>query len=368
MSDFDKAISFKELYKGLSKSANGVTWKDSVAGYTMDGLRNTMKLRRSILNNSYEISSYQKFKIHEPKEREIVATRIRDRQFQRSLCDNVLTPQITRTFTYDNGACLKHKGVDFAMNRLDAHLHRYYRKHGCDGWVLRCDIYHYFPETRHDVAKAAMRKRLDDDRAYNEVERIVDSFEGDKGIALGSQVSQIMQLAVLDDLDHFIKERMKIKHYIRYMDDFVLIHNDRSVLEECLRYIRSHLENIGLRLNDKTHIHPLRSGIQFLQWKFILTDSGKVIRRVGRRSITKERRRLKKLASKIKNGDMPPEKLSESFYSWRGHIRRGNTWRVEQKMTALYNQLQKEVNNYDDKQGTGAGEGEAAQDDCRGES
>ena len=347
MNGFDRAVSFKELYKGLEKSAKGVGWKDSVAGYSMDGLRNTMKLRDDIINGDYELSSYQKFMIHEPKEREIVATRIRDRQFQRSLCDNVLTPEVTRTFIYDNGACLKGKGVDFALNRLNTHLHQYYRKHGADGWVLRCDIYHYFPETRHDVAKAAIRKRVNDDRAYAETERIIDSFDGDRGIALGSQVSQIMQLAVLDDLDHFVKERMRIRHYIRYMDDFVLIHHDREILEDCLRNIRSQLDEIGLRLNDKTHIHPLRNGIQFLQWRFILTDSGKVIRRIGRRNVTREQRKLKKLANKIKNGELPSQKLYENFQSWRGHIRRGNTWQVEKRMEALYNQLQEEVDKYD---------------------
>ena len=362
MDDFDKVISFDELYKGMQKSARGVKWKDSVANYTLNGLRNTMKLRRDLLNGTYKISSYQHFVIHEPKEREIVATRIRDRQFQRSLCDNILTPQVTRSYVYDNGACLKGKGVDFAMDRLNTHLHRYYRQHGSEGWVLRCDIRHYFPETPHSVAKAALRKRIRDDRAYAASAMIIDSFGDGKGIGLGSQVSQITQLAVLDDLDHFLKERMRIRHYVRYMDDMILIHHDRQVLEACLREIRKRAEALGLELNRKTQIFPLRHGISFLQWRFILTDTGKVIRRAGKRSVTKEQRRLKKLAGKILKGEMPAEKLYESFQSWRGHIRRGNTYRLERRMTILYDKLNNEVIKNDRQQRFGAGPGKAAPD------
>lgn len=367
MDDYDKAVSFKELYKGMQKSARGVLWKDSVAGYTMDGLRNTKKLRDDLINGTYKISQYQTFTIHEPKEREIKATRIRDRQFQRSLCDNALTHMVTRSFIYDNGACLKGKGVDFALDRLDTHLHRYYRKHGSDGWVLRCDIAHFFPETPHDVAKAAIRKRVSNDRIYDAAANIIDSFGGDRGIGLGSQVSQITELAVLDDLDHWIKERMRIKHYIRYMDDFILIHHNRSVLEECLKVIRERLLALGLNLNHKTQVFPLRHGIRFLQWRFILTDTGKVIRRASRRTIVRQRRRMKKIAQKIINGEMPMRKLDETYISWRGHIRRGNTYKIERKMTDLYDRLRNEVLSHDREQRFGTCEGKTAQNGCRGE-
>ena len=96
--EYESAISFGELYKGLCKSSRNVKWKDSFATYHANALKNTYKLRRSLLADKYAIDAYQHFTIHEPKEREIVATRIKDRQFQRSLCDNILYPQITRSF------------------------------------------------------------------------------------------------------------------------------------------------------------------------------------------------------------------------------------------------------------------------------
>ena len=94
--EYEHAISFQELYKGLQKSQRNVMWKDSVAGYSINALKNTYKLRQSLLNGTYKMSQYQRFKIYEPKKRDILATRIQDRQYQRSICDNILYPQTTK--------------------------------------------------------------------------------------------------------------------------------------------------------------------------------------------------------------------------------------------------------------------------------
>lgn len=345
MGDWEKVVSFGELYSGLQKAQRNVMWKDSVSGYSLNGLENTLKLRGELLGGNYKISEYQRFMIHEPKEREIVATRIRDRQFQRSLCDNSLYRDMTHGFIHDNCACLRGKGVDFALNRMETHLHRYYRKHGADGWVLRCDIRHYFPETPHDVAKEAIRKRVKDSRCAEAAMEIIDSFGGDRGIGLGSQVSQLVELAVLDPVDHYIKERLRIRHYVRYMDDFVLIHKDRDVLENAKREITARVNALGLEMNRKTQISPLRKGIRFLKWRFILTDNGKVLRRIGRQSIVKEQRKLKKLAAKIRRGDIPAEYLWLSFQSWRANALRGDARQAIRNMEKLYNQLKEGLEN-----------------------
>ena len=368
-SDWEKVISFGALYDGLKKSRRNVMWKDSVLGYSLDGLKNTLKLREELMSGTYRISPYQRFRIHEPKEREIVATRIRDRQFQRSLCDNALYGDMTRGFIHDNCACQRGKGVDFALDRMEAHLRRYYREHGSQGWVLRCDIRHYFPETLHDVAKEALRKRVRDPMVLQAAEDIVDSFGGKRGIGLGSQVSQLVELAVLDDVDHYIKERLRIRRYLRYMDDFVLISSDRAELERAKEEITARVNALGLQMNKKTQIAPLRHGIRFLKWRFILTDTGKVIRKMSRQSIVKEQRKLKKLAGKIRRGEIPEEYLWTSFQSWRANAQRGDTHFAVRKMEKLYNQLKEEMDHGkrdQGKRGGTAAEG-GSQGDGRGD-
>lgn len=314
-------------------------WKDSVAGYSINSLKNTYKLQQSLIKRTYKIDPYQIFRLHEPKEREIVATRIKDRQFQRSLCDNVLYPEVTRHFIYDNCACQRGKGVDFALNRLNCHLQRHFRKHGPQGWVLQCDIHHFFAETPHAVAKAAIAKRVSCSESVKRACDIIDSFGGDCGIGLGSQVSQITQLAVLDDLDHFIKDRLRIKGYIRYMDDFLLIHPDRDHLKRCLIEIKERLAEIGLQLNKKTHIYPISQGIVFLKWHFFITDTGKVIRKMSQKSINKERRKLRKLKELLDKGRITPQDVHNNYQSWGANAKRGNTRNLLLKMDEHYKSL-----------------------------
>lgn len=321
----ETVLSFKELYRGLRKCRRNVMWKDSVAGYSLNALKNTYKLRQSLQKKTYRIDPYRTFQVHEPKKREIVATRIKDRQFQRSLCDNALYPSVAKRFIYDNCACLRGKGVDFALDRLNCHLQRHFRKHGRQGWILQCDIRHFFAETPHDVAKAALTKRVNCAESVAHACAIIDSFGGDRGIGLGSQVSQITQLAVLDDLDHYVKERLRIKGYIRYMDDFLLIHPDREYLKHCLNEITKHLAGLGLQLNKKTHIYQVKQGVVFLKWHFHLTATGKVVRRMSPRSIRRERRKLKKLKALLDEGRITMQDVHNNYQSWRANAMRGNT-------------------------------------------
>lgn len=340
---YEEIISFDNLYKGLKESCRNIRWKDSTVGYEGNALKNTYRLRQSLLSGKYKIDKYQHFTIYEPKQRDIIATRIKDRQFQRSLCNNGFYEQITKSFITDNCACLRGRGVDYTLNRLTAHLRRYYNEYGCEGWVLKCDIRHYFQSIRHDIAKEAIRKRITDkDIAYRACE-IVDSF-GEIGLGLGSQVSQLVALAVLDDTDHFIKERLRVKHYVRYMDDFILISNDKAFLQRCRAEIEEKLNAMGLQLNGKTVLYPLRQGVKMLQWRFMLTPSGAVIRKMDKKKQGQERRKLKKLYAKEQSGEYAPGTTRESLISWLANADRGDTYHEQQKMILFYKEMEEKFN------------------------
>lgn len=317
--------SVENLYKAAHICKRKVMWKDSVAGYIKNGIRNSIKLHNELMSGSYKLSKYAVFTIYEKKKRTIVSTRMRDRVVQRSLCDNYLYHEITKGFIYDNCACLIGKGCDFARNRLKCHLQRYFRKNGKNGYILKVDIHDFFGSTRHDVAKEAVDKRVSDPWAKMMVHEIIDSFDHiapDRGIGLGSQVSQLIQLAVLDDLDHIIKEQLHIKHYVRYMDDMILIHSSRTHLKYCLEKITEHLTERGFELNErKTGIQPLKHGVKFLGFRFSLSDSGKVIMRLAKGKKGKEKLKLRKMATRIDFND-----VNASYKSWRAHASKGDNF------------------------------------------
>lgn len=333
---FDSAMSYGNLRRALNRCCRDVRWKDSVVGYELHAAQNTHKLLNSLKDGTYKISPYQHFTIYEPKKREILATRIADRQVQMALCQGGLYEDLTEHYIHDNCACQKGKGTDFALNRVKTHLREYYQKHGKDGWVLKCDVHHFFPSTRHDVAKAAVCKRVGDPKACQMVCDVIDSFGGDKGIGLGSQISQLVELAVLDDLDHYIKERLHVRHYVRYMDDLILIHEDKDYLMKCRDIIEAQLNEIGLELNSKTTIYPLKQGIKFLQWRFILSETGKIAMKIDSGKMGKQRRRIRKLLEKEIRGELAPGTAYNSLVAWKANANRGNTYYQQQRMTEFY--------------------------------
>lgn len=340
----ENVCSFESLYRSMRHCKKNVMWKDSTAGFVKNGLVNCIDLHDDLERGTYQIGKYAVFEITEPKKRTIVSTRIRDRTFQRSLCDNYLTDALTRSFIYDNCACQVGKGTDFARNRLKCHLQRYYRKHGLNGYVLKCDIKDYFGSTSHKVAEQAVRKRAKDKWAADEAVRIINSFtqgaDPTVGMGLGSQVTQLTELSVLDDLDHYIKEQLYIKHYIRYMDDFLLFCEDKQYLLTCKRIIAEKLKALGLSLSTKkTQIFPIRQPIHFLGFSFKLTETGKVLMLVLPNKVTHERRKLKKLVRLSKQGILTKADVDKCFECWQAHACKGNSYNLIKNMTKYYNDL-----------------------------
>lgn len=171
-------LDFDLMYNALKKSCNNVRWKTSVTSYETNAIKNTTKLIQEIKNGTYEISEYSNFIITEPKERHIQATRIRDRQVQRSLCDNYLYDAITSCFIYDNCACQKNKGTDFTYKRIKTHLSKAYREYGNnDFWYLKCDIHHFFESIDHEKLKGFVKKRVKSDLELSLVFRLLIASE-----------------------------------------------------------------------------------------------------------------------------------------------------------------------------------------------
>ena len=340
---YDKVLTYGNMRRALNKVCRDVRWKDSVVGYELHAPRNTYQLIDELKRGAYKISPYQRFTIYEPKKRDIVATRIRDRQVQMALCDGGLYEDITEHFIYDNCACQIGKGTDFALKRVKTHLRKFYQKHGKEGWVLKLDIKQFFPSTKHYVAKKAIAKRVSDPYARQLVFDVIDSFEGDAGIGLGSQISQLVELAVLDDLDHFIKERLGVKHYVRYMDDMIFIHQDKEFLKWVWSEVEKELAKLELELNKKSCIYPLSQGVKFLKWRFIITNTGKIVQRMDSSKQSKERHRLKALLIKEANGEIPKGTAQNSLQAWLANADRGDTFFQQKRMIAFYEKTEGEL-------------------------
>lgn len=152
-------------------------------------------------------------------------------------------------------------------------------------------------------------------------------------------MSQIDALMLPNRLDHFIKEQLHIEGYGRYMDDGYLIHESRDYLQECLKQIRAVCADLGIRMNEKkTRIVKLQE-LHFLKTRFYLTETGKVRRKMCRKSARRMRRKLKTFRRWMDEGKMTEEDIRTAYESWRGHMRRGNSYRVLRRMDRFYKRL-----------------------------
>lgn len=335
---------FDNLYKAMNKCKIGVAWKKPVARYANNGIVSVHKTRKELLTDKRKIRPYNIFTIHEPKKREIVSTHFEDRIVQTSISDNYLYDKLTRNFVYDNHACQIGKGTDLARERLKTHMQRYFRKHGLNGYVLNIDFKDYFGSTRHDIAKESVRKNVDDEWVLMNIDMIVDSFNhGDDpnvGMGLGSPITQLIQLALPNTIDHLIKEKLKIKTFLRYMDDNIFIHHSKNYLIYCLNFIREKLEPLGIALNTtKTQIYKLIQGIKFLGFTFKLTETGKVLMLLNKNNIRRRKRKIKKHKELLDRGKMTEEQVEQSFEGWKAHAEKGNNYHIIQKMTRYYRRV-----------------------------
>lgn len=334
-------IGFEALYKSAMKCKNGVMWKASVAHYILNIIRETVKLEDQLKDGSYKSKPLRPFTVQSNgKMRTVMGVAFRDRVYQRSLNDNAIYPQITKSFIYDNGACQKDKGTNFSRGRLICFLQRFYRKHGTKGYVLQCDIKGYYPNMRHDVVEKSFSEHLDPE-IFKMAKQVLDEqYPGEVGFLPGSQMIQIAGISVLDGMDHYIKERLRIKYYVRYMDDFILLHESEEYLEKCWKEIAAYLDTIGFELHPtKTRIYPITEGIKFLGFVYRLTITGKVVRTVIPKNVKLYRKKLRRLVNLAKKGYLTRNKVDECYRSWRAHAAKGDSYNLLKRMDAYYSGL-----------------------------
>lgn len=332
-------LTYEKLYFAGKKCFKGVRWKSSVTRYEINILINIQKLLDAFKLGTYTISRYSEFIVYEPKLRKITATRLADRIPQRCFCDNYFYNIITKSFIYDNCACQIGKGTLFAINRLKYFYRDYWNKNRTnEGWILKCDIHHFFQSINHDILKDKLSKVIMDRFSLNFVYNIIDSF-GDVGLGLGSQVSQLLALFYLSEMDHIIKEYFQIHYYIRYMDDFILIHKDKRKLKEVCNFIKEYLPMIGLTLNNKTILQKLTVPLIFMKWQYKLTINGKVLLEQTDKELTKKRRKIKVMVNKYKSGKMKKRQLYQSINGMFAHMQQGNCYTAMGNLKKYFNLL-----------------------------
>ncbi|MCD8379259.1 MAG: hypothetical protein LUC95_02795 [Lachnospiraceae bacterium] len=310
--------------------------------------------------------------------RPITSLGIPDRIVRHVLCDDILLPKVQTHIIYDNGASIKGRGISFQRKRLEVHLHKYYKLHGNDGWILFGDFSKYYDNIIHEIAKRELLTLVEDDEFVDWLLTLIfDGFKVDvsymtdeeyfecekklfnrleyedispelltgekwmaKSVNIGDQLSQVIGIYYPHRIDNYVKYVRSQKFYGRYMDDWYIMNPSKEELLDLLEHICQIAEELGIHINKKkTRVVKISGTYQFLQVKYSLTKEGTIIKRVNPKRVTAMRTKLKKLAVKVHSGELPYENVENSFRSWMGSFYKLMSKAQRRNMIKLYEDL-----------------------------
>lgn len=321
----DEIFTFENLNEAYKNCRRSKQHKGEVIRFETALALNLNTLHKELITKKYTLGKYKKFYVYEPKERLIEALPFKDRVVIRCFCDACLKPKIDKRLVYDNCACRKEKGTNFAIERLHSFLRKEYRGENNNNiYFLKCDIRKYFPSINHDILIHLLEEiHFSEDEMWMIRKLIQEQPDhASVGLPLGNQSSQWFALLYLNKVDHFIKESLRIRGYVRYMDDMILLHRDKKYLSLCKQEIEKLCKNVlNLELNDKTQIGMVKNGVDFLGYRHILTTTGKIIVKLRYTSKQRMRKHLKTVNKLYNKGIVDDEYVYIRKNAFYNHIK-----------------------------------------------
>jgi len=321
---FGRICDLENLYKAYLKARKGKNDMAEVLEFTYYLEQKLINLQGQLIDGTYNMGKYRNFKVYEPKERLISALPFRDRVVHHAI-HNLIEPIFDKIFICDTYACRKGKGTHKGVEKLQGLLRKQKNR-----YALKCDISKYFQSVDHDVLKSIIRRKISDDRLLELLDKIIDSVT--KGIPIGNLTSQLFANVCLNEMDYFIKHELRVKCYIRYMDDFIILHESKQELHKIKTGIKSFLEKQNLTLHPKKAIvFPVTLGIDFLGYEVFGSH-----RRARKSTIKRFLRRIRVRITKYNLQEMEFDKLMESFNSWNAYMDNADTHNLKMSLYSNY--------------------------------
>ncbi|MEO1299129.1 MAG: RNA-directed DNA polymerase [Cyanobacteria bacterium J06636_16] len=336
-------IDFENLLKAARQAQQGKRFRANVLEFNYALEQELFTLQAELKAHTYQPGAYRTFEIRDPKPRMISAAPYRERVVHHALC-NIIMPLLEQTLIKDTYANRIGYGTHRALQRFTSFARRY-------RYCLQGDIQKYFPSIDHEILKALIRKRIKCPDtlwlidtiidASNEQEPVIEYFPGDdlltplqrrKGLPIGNLTSQFFANLYLSPFDHFVKRQLKLKHYLRYVDDFAAFGDDRQELAEARRAMEDYLATLRLKMHPvKSQLFDTLHGANFVGFR-VLPDRI----RVRNDNLRRARRRMRQLQREYEVGKITLKPLVQRLQSWEAHLLHGDTYRLRRRVFDRY--------------------------------
>ncbi len=335
---FCDVIDLKKLYRKYRRVKSGKRDRIAAIRFSLSPFEGLCMLKWSLEYRYYLMGLYTAFKVFRPAERDVKSCAFQDKIVLSSFSDNMLWPVIDKHLINANYASRAGLGPRAALDDLRRNLRRYYINHGSSGWVYKLDARKYFFNLQHEHIVNSLIKIGCPESGIWLTKVILESSwavneRGERvGAPIGNVTSQAYAVHYLNPIDHYVKDQRGLKYYGRYMDDSYIVHPDRAYLEQLDAVLHQKYMELGLELNHKTQIQPLKNGVKFLGMHMYLTDTGAVQCRVSPTNIKYQRVHLRENAEKVADGVMTEESYWKRFEAWDNHASYADSKKLRKKM------------------------------------
>ena len=353
---YPKLCSYENLKKAFEKARKNKSSMPYVIEFEKDLENNLRNLKKDLESFTYKPAPLKRFIIKDPKTRVIRKSIFRDRVVHHAVV-NILDPIYEKVFINDSYANRINKGTLAALVRFDK-FNKKVSKNGSlvnlardnnmtKGYVLKADIKHFFDSVNHEIMIKMFRRKIKDEKVIWLIKLILKNFDDDKkGMPLGNLTSQFFANVYLNDLDYFVKNKLRMKYYFRYVDDFVILHEDKKELIICKEKITKYLTNIKLELHpDKSKIFPLYKGVDLLGFRVYY-----YYKRIRKRNLKSFKHKLISLEQEYKDGSIELKEFLDKIEGWFAYARWANTYKLRKNITIRIGEAIKEKYDFiDDK-------------------
>lgn len=348
---FPQIYAFDNLHAAYFRARRGKRERAEVQRFELDLEGEIIQLQNELIWGGYRTGPYYRFNVYEPKAREVASLPFRDRVLQHALV-HVIEPIWESRFIADNYACRPGRGTHRGADRVQAMLRKVQREHGRP-YVLKADIAKYFASIDHAILKRLFRKHIACAQTLALLDHVIDSANAIPGICgvglpIGNLTSQLAANVYLHELDLFVKHQLREVHYVRYMDDFVIIGHDKSHLHRLRARIEDFLwRELRLKTNNKTQVFPVAlicgRALDFLGYRIWPTH-----RKLRKSSISRISLTLRKLQTQYRAGQVSLARIASSVTSWVAHASQANTWGLRNKLLQSFVFLQPSMGQSDE--------------------